>query len=77
MFEPNNRRAIETELLGRQQPPVAGDHGSVGVDQHRHRPAKLDDAGREPRHLLVGMGARVAGVGLQSCERPMLDREIW
>jgi len=28
-------------------------------------PAELDDAGRNLRHLLVGVGARVAGIGDQ------------
>ena len=57
--------SVMLQLPGCRQARVAGDDHAVRADKDRIRPAKLDDAGRDLRHLLVGMGARVAGVGHQ------------
>ncbi|WP_370447786.1 hypothetical protein [Roseomonas gilardii] len=43
--------------------PWPADELAAFVDQHRRDEAELQDAGRDLRHLLGGMRARVAGIG--------------
>jgi hypothetical protein len=46
-------------------PAVAGDNAVLFVDQQRVGEAKFADRGGNLRDLLVGVGARVSGVGDQ------------
>src|SRR5579885_878499 len=73
MIENDNRRFLQAQLARRQQPPVAGEDAGVGIDQYWRGPAELHDAGRDARHLLVRMRARIPGVGNQLVDRPALD----
>jgi hypothetical protein len=58
---------------------VAGDELAALVDQHWRDEAEFEDAGRDLRHLLGGVRARVPGVGQQRGDRARLDgaRRPW
>jgi hypothetical protein len=58
---------------------LAGDDLAAFVHQHRGDEAELEDAGRDLRHLLGGMRARISGIGQQGCDRARLDgaRRPW
>ena len=66
MRQPNDRDFGETQMAGRQQPAMAGDHLAVLGDQQRHGPAVAGDRGRDLRHLSVGVHPRIALVRLQA-----------
>jgi hypothetical protein len=54
---------LQAELSRRQHPAVARDDAILAVGQDRNGPAELADAGHDLRHLSIGVGARIAGVG--------------
>ena len=74
--ELDHRHPLQPELACRQHPAVPGDDAARAVDQHRVRPAELADAGRDLRHLGIGVGARVAGIRDQLAQRPPGDLQI-
>jgi hypothetical protein len=74
VVEHDHRHRVEPEPARRLEPSVAGDHGAVAGGEDRIGPAELHDAGGDLRHLLVRMRARVARIGAQARERPVLDR---
>jgi thiosulfate reductase cytochrome b subunit len=61
------------ELPRRHHPPVAWDDAVLAVDQHRVGEPKLADRAGNHRHLRLGMGAGVAGVGDERIDRPVFD----
>ena len=73
MRQPNDRDFGESQVAGRQQPSMAGDHLAVLGDQQRHRPAVAGDRRRDLRHLVVRVQPRIALVRLQARDRPLLD----
>lgn len=52
---------------------MAGDDAAFLVDQRRHRPAPLADAGGNLGYLRVAVGAGVPGVGDETADRAALD----
>jgi hypothetical protein len=73
MRQPNDRDLGETQVAGRQQPSMAGDHLAVLGDQQGHGPAVAGDRRRDLRHLSIGVHPRIALVRLQARDRPTLD----
>ena len=74
--ELDHRHPLQPELPCRQHPAMPGDDAARAIDQHRVRPAELPDAGRDLRHLGVGVGARIARIGDQLAQRPPGDLQI-
>ena len=74
MVENQHRHRVETEPAGGIRRPWPAMTVPSPDDQDRIGPAELDDAGGDLRHLLVGVRARIARVGAQAVERPVLDR---
>jgi hypothetical protein len=58
----DHRHRRQIEGFGGFQPAMPGDHLAVLVHQDRRDEAELDDRGRDLRHLLGRMRARVRGV---------------
>ena len=73
MRQPNDRDFGETQVAGRQQPSMAGDHLAVLGHQQRHGPAVAGDRRGHLRHLVVRVQPRIALVRLQARDRPLLD----
>ena len=65
MVQPNRGDGRATEALGSLDAAVAGNNDVVGVDQDRIVEAEVADRGRDLADLLVGVDARVAGIGFQ------------
>ena len=65
----DHRNLVRLQLAGGKDAAVAGDDAVVAVDQDRVGPAELADRGGDLRHLGIGMGAGVAGIGDQIDER--------
>ena len=76
MPELDHRHRREPELPRRQHPAVTGDDAVRAVDQHRIGPAELADRAGDQRHLRLGMGAGVPGVGDQVADRAVADPQI-
>jgi hypothetical protein len=66
MIQPNGGDTGEPEALGGLDPTVAGNDAIVTVDQDLIDEAELADRGRDLGDLLIGVGARVPGIGFQS-----------
>ena len=76
MRELDHRHPLEPELPCRQHPAMPGDDAACAIDQHRVGPAELPDAGRDLRHLGIGVGAGIARVRDQLAQRPPGDLQI-
>ena len=76
MLEPDHRHRFQLEFPGGQQPAVAGDQHTAFVHQAGHVEAEGGDRARDLRHLIVGMRARIGGVGQQPVEGPVLDSDV-
>ena len=74
--ELDHRHPLQTQLPCRQHPAMTGDDAVRAIDQHRVGPAELPDARRDLRHLGIGVGARIAGIGDQLAQRPPGDLQI-
>jgi hypothetical protein len=72
----DHRHALQPELPRRQHAAVAGDDAVRAVHEDWIRPAELADARRDLRHLGIGVGARIAGIGDQLAQRPPGDLQI-
>ena len=75
MTQFNDRNFRQPQLACSRQTTVPGDHAADTVDQHRICPAKLSDAGGDLNHLLLAVGARVAGERDQRVNLAVLDVE--
>lgn len=75
MLEANDRRRAPAQPLGGKQPPMAGDHVVIGVDQHRDiEPERLDAIGDLP-DLFSAVLACVARVGFEAIDRKVRNRK--
>jgi hypothetical protein len=70
------RHPLQPELAGRQHSSVPGDDPIRAVHQDGVRPTEFPDTGRDLRHLSIGVGARIAGIGDQLAQRPPGDLQI-
>ena len=70
---------LQAQGFGGLQPAVAGDDLAALIHQDRRHEAELEDTGRDLRHLLGGMRARIAGIRHQCGDRARLDgaRRPW
>jgi hypothetical protein len=75
MVQPNGRNFGPPSLLGRSEPPMAGDHGPVTIDQDRNVEAERPDAPGDLPDLLPGVLACIAGVRPQLIGRQVGDRQ--
>ncbi|MCY1382408.1 hypothetical protein D9M69_704300 [compost metagenome] len=73
MIQHDHRYDLQSEFLGGDQASVTSNDDAVAARQDRIDESELHDAGGDLRHLLLGMGARVAGVGQQLGGRPLFD----
>jgi hypothetical protein len=73
MVENDDRDGLKPELPRGFEPAVTGDHLAIARDQDRVGPTELDDARCDLRHLLRRVGPRVARIGRQPIEGPLLD----
>ena len=71
--ELDHRHPVQSQLPCRQHPAMTGDDAARTIDQHRIGPAELPDTRCDLRHLGIGVGARVAGIGDQLAQRPPGD----
>ena len=72
----DNGDARHSELLGRQNAPMADDHVTLVVGHHGHHEAKLLDAIRELIDLTLRMLSRIAGIQQEVCDRPILNLDF-
>nr|WP_267459755.1 hypothetical protein [Xanthomonas euvesicatoria] len=73
VIQHDHRHDLQPEFLGGGQASVTSNDDAVAARQDRIGESELGDAGGDLRHLLLGVGARVAGVGQQLGCRPLLD----
>ena len=77
MRKHDDRHFGQTELLGGEHAPMAGDDHIVGADQHRVHEAELGNRTRDLRNLIARMRPRIADIGDQPRNRAGLDGEHW
>lgn len=73
MVEHDHRHDFQPELLRGGESPMACDDDAVAACEDGVGEPELGNAGRDLRHLFVGVGARVAGIGQQLGGGPLLD----
>jgi hypothetical protein len=76
VIQHDHRHFAHPELPRGHHPRVARNDDPVGSDQHGVDEAKFGDRGRDLRHLLLGVRARIPGVGNQPLDGPALNLEI-
>ena len=67
------RHLLHVQQLGRGDTTMAGDNLTVFIDQHRIGEPELPDAVGNLSDLLLGVGARVALIGLEPAHRDHVD----
>src|SRR5262249_516530 len=73
MFDRDDRNFGPSQFLRRKTPAMAGDHGSFGIDQHRHIEAETCNAIGDLPNLLAAMQPRVFRIEPQMRNRLVTD----
>jgi len=76
VIQHDHRRLSQAQFPRGHHARVARNDDPVGPDQHGVDEAKFGDRGRDLRHLLLGVRARIPGVGNQPIDGPPLDVEV-
>ncbi|WP_456119798.1 hypothetical protein [Thalassococcus profundi] len=71
MREFDHRHLLQAQLGGRQHASVPRDDAVPAIHQHRVVEPELPDRACDLRHLRLGMGPRIVGVGDQLRDRPL------